>query len=75
MDRQLEESQSDFLTPLTAKPSRVIEGAPSVKQYRVLNDKRHVLTRDSDGQVALYDVLYVSAAHREISAAVQGLSE
>ena len=67
MDRQLEEAQSEFSTPLAgqppplaAQPSRVIDGAPSIKQYKVLNDKRHVLTRDSDGHVALYDVLYVS---------------
>ena len=64
MDRQLEDPQSDYLTPVSSKPTRVIEGAPSIKQYKVLNDKRHVLTRDSDGQVALYDVLYVSTKFR-----------
>ena len=60
VDRQLEDAPCDFLSPLCSQPTRVIEGAPSIKQYKVLNDKRHVLTRDSDGHVALYDVLYVS---------------
>ncbi|KAF0301841.1 WD repeat-containing protein 48 [Amphibalanus amphitrite] len=58
VDRLLDDAQADFLTPVASQPTRVIEGAPSIKQYKVLNDKRHVLTRDSDGQVALYDVLY-----------------
>uniref|UniRef100_A0A1I7X572 WD repeat-containing protein 48 homolog n=1 Tax=Heterorhabditis bacteriophora TaxID=37862 RepID=A0A1I7X572_HETBA len=31
--------------------------AASIKQHVVLNDKRHVVTKDSEGCVALYDVL------------------
>jgi WD repeat-containing protein 48 len=34
----------------------VIEGLPSVVDYRVLNDRRHVLLRDSDSGVHLWDV-------------------
>ncbi|XP_037083008.1 LOW QUALITY PROTEIN: WD repeat-containing protein 48-like [Pollicipes pollicipes] len=58
VEKRLEDASYDFLTPLATSPGRVIEGAPSIKQYKVLNDKRHVLTRDSDGHVALYDVLH-----------------
>lgn len=36
-----------------------IAGGPSIRQYVVLNDKRHVLTRDTDNNVALWDVLTV----------------
>ena len=35
----------------------MISGGPSIKQYHVLNDKRHILTKDTDCHVALYDVL------------------
>ena len=35
----------------------IISGGPSIKQYHVLNDKRHILTKDTDSHVALYDVL------------------
>ena len=36
-----------------------IKGAAAIKKYAVLNDKRHLLTRDTDDNVALYDVLKV----------------
>ena len=35
-------------------------GGASIKQYHVLNDKRHILTKDSEDQVAIWDVLYAS---------------
>jgi hypothetical protein len=49
-------------TPDTAKPEVkipefVIPGGPSIKQCEILNDKRHILTKDTDNNVALYDVL------------------
>lgn len=37
----------------------LIPGGAAIKQAVVLNDKRHILTKDSDGNVALYDVLKV----------------
>ena len=30
---------------------------PDLQQYRILNDKRHILTKDTDNRVSLYDVL------------------
>ena len=48
-------------------PKAVIEGAPSIRKYRVLNDKRHILTQDSENNVSLYDVLQVSASLHFIS--------
>lgn len=38
-------------------PDVVIKGNPAVINYHVLNDKRHILTRESDNSIALYDVL------------------
>ena len=45
------------LSPQILEPDFVISGGPSIKQYHILNDKRHILTKDTDSHVALYDVL------------------
>lgn len=37
-----------------------IKGGAAIKKYAVLNDKRHMLTRDTEENVALYDVLKVA---------------
>lgn len=36
-------------------------GGASIRQYSVLNDKRHVLTKDTENNVALWDVLTVNS--------------
>uniref|UniRef100_A0A182Q7G0 WD repeat-containing protein 48 homolog n=1 Tax=Anopheles farauti TaxID=69004 RepID=A0A182Q7G0_9DIPT len=36
-----------------------IKGGAAIKRYHVLNDKRFMLTKDSEGNVAIYDVLKV----------------
>lgn len=36
-----------------------IEGAPAIRQYAVLSDKRHILTKDTKGYVQIYDALKV----------------
>jgi len=41
----------------SGSPDFVIKGNPAVINYHILNDKRHILTRESDNSVALYDVL------------------
>ena len=46
-----------MLTPRVSEPDFVIRGGPSIKQYRILNDKRHIITKDTDNRVSLYDVL------------------
>ena len=45
------------LQPQIAEPDLIINGGPSIKQYHILNDKRHILTKDTDSHVAMYDVL------------------
>lgn len=39
-----------------------IKGGAAIKKYTVLNDKRFLLTQDTDGNVQMYDVLKVSKA-------------
>lgn len=58
-------SDSQTLTNGGTPPSRstemaCIRGGAAVKKYAVLNDKRHILTRDTEQNVALYDVLKVT---------------
>lgn len=42
---------------MLAGPDFVIQGGTSIKAYHILNDKRHILTKDTDSNVAMYDVL------------------
>lgn len=49
---------SQQLSLLTADVT--IPGAPAIRQHVVLNDKRHVVTKDSEGNVAVYDILSAS---------------
>ena len=34
-------------------------GGPSIREYRILGNRQHVLTRDSNGHVQLWDILHV----------------
>ena len=36
-----------------------IKGGPSIKTYTILNDKRRIVTKDTDDNIAVYDVLKV----------------
>ena len=38
----------------------LVLGGASIRHYSVLNDKVHVLTKDTDNNVALYDALKVN---------------
>ena len=38
-------------------PDLVIRGGPSIRHFRILNDKRTVLTKDTENNIAIYDVL------------------
>ena len=44
--------------PATAsEPEATIPGGASIRHFAVLNDKRHIVTRDTENVVALWDVL------------------
>ena len=42
---------------ILATPDLTIRGGPSIRHFRILNDKRSVLTKDTENNVTLYDVL------------------
>ncbi len=37
----------------------IIQGGPALKHYHILSDKRHIITKDSNNNVVVYDVLQV----------------
>ena len=37
----------------------IIQGGPALKHSHILSDKRHIITKDSNANVAIYDVLQV----------------
>jgi WD repeat-containing protein 48 len=41
----------------TVSPDLTIRGGASIRHYRILNGKRTVLTKDTESNVAIYDVL------------------
>lgn len=43
-------------TPLNAKPAFTVPGTPAIVQHTVLNDRRHVLTKDFTGTVKLWEI-------------------
>lgn len=45
------------LVPAVDEPEVVIPGGASIRKYAILNDKRRVVTRNSNEEVAIYDVL------------------
>lgn len=51
-------SQTSVTKPL-AEPELIIRGNSSIRNYVVLNDKRFIVTRDTDGNVAIYDALKI----------------
>ena len=53
----LSANPSEKLSPLLASPSMVISGGSSIKTFEVLNDMRFIVTKDTDNNVAVYDVL------------------
>ncbi|KAL6761193.1 WD40-repeat-containing domain protein [Haematococcus lacustris] len=43
--------------PLISGPSAVLQGMPPIVAHKVLSDRRHILTKDADGNVSRWDVL------------------
>ncbi len=37
----------------------IIQGGPALKHYHILSDKRHIIAKDSNNNVTVYDVLQV----------------
>lgn len=44
-------------TPAIKEPDIIIPGEASIRKYAILNDKRRIVTKDSNNEVSIYDVL------------------
>uniref|UniRef100_A0A915PFY0 WD repeat-containing protein 48 homolog n=1 Tax=Setaria digitata TaxID=48799 RepID=A0A915PFY0_9BILA len=54
---EMENEQFGEMIPCIHEPDVAIPGAASIRQHVVLNDKRHIVTKDADDNVAVWDVL------------------
>ncbi|XP_039286276.1 WD repeat-containing protein 48 [Nilaparvata lugens] len=54
-----DETECGNVKPVNSKPEATIKGGPAVRKFHILNDKRHILTCDTENNVAIYDVLQV----------------
>ena len=50
-------SEQELAAPYREKPEYQYPGLPAIKQYKILPNRRYILTCDSNHQVAMYDVL------------------
>lgn len=50
--------------PATKVPCSTIPGRPGIVQYKVLNNRRNILTRNSQGEVELWDVMQGAVVER-----------
>ncbi|CAG9534022.1 unnamed protein product [Cercopithifilaria johnstoni] len=53
----MKSDQYGEMVPCIHEPDVTIPGAASIRQHVVLNDKRHIVTKDTDDNVAMWDVL------------------
>ncbi|VDN89619.1 unnamed protein product [Brugia pahangi] len=54
---EIKSDQYGETIPSIHEPDLTIPGAASIRQHVVLNDKRHIVTKDTDDNVAMWDVL------------------
>lgn len=48
--------EGSALVPVNTQPSFVIPGSPGIVQHEILNNRRHVLTKDAEGTVKLWEI-------------------
>lgn len=61
---------SSEATPLRAGPDEVIAGRPGLVRSLILNDRQHVLTVDTEGEVAVWNIIRGQCVGRYSSAEV-----
>lgn len=48
--------EGSALVPVNTQPAFVIPGSPGIVQHEILNSRRHVLTKDAEGTVKLWEI-------------------
>ncbi|XP_014262555.1 WD repeat-containing protein 48 [Cimex lectularius] len=51
------DDDNDIGRPICTRPEQTIKGGPALKKFHILNDKRHVLTQDTENNVSVFDIL------------------
>lgn len=55
-----EPDNEEPLVPLRTGPDYVIEGKPGITAHLILHNRRHILTKDTNGEVTMWDLTKVS---------------
>ena len=58
--KKIANDEEEVVTPLVTAPQWTIKGGTSIKHFVLLNDKRHILTKDTEDNIVLWDILKVS---------------
>ncbi|KAI9313547.1 WD40-repeat-containing domain protein [Dichotomocladium elegans] len=59
-----DEGSTESVQPLRNTPDSVIYGKPGITSHLVLQNRRHVLSQDTDGEIALWDLVRCSLVKR-----------
>lgn len=59
-DSNLSLNEQSIIVPFNTKEEKCIKGGAAIEKYVVTNDKRYMVTKDTDSNVAIYDVLKVT---------------
>ncbi|KAI8882025.1 WD40 repeat-like protein [Backusella circina FSU 941] len=51
-----DQDEDEELTPLRSTPDCVIEGKPGITSHTILRDRRLLLTKDTNGEITLWDL-------------------
>lgn len=47
------------LVPLRSEPDDIIHGKPGIVSHLVLHNRRNILTKDTNGEVSMWDLIKV----------------
>lgn len=53
----------DSLTPLRTTPDYVIPGKPGITSHLILHNRRHLLTKDTNGEISMWDLTKVTSSY------------
>jgi WD repeat-containing protein 48 len=55
-----EPDNDEALIPLRTSPDYIIAGKPGITSHLVLHNRRHVLTKDTNGEITMWDLAKVN---------------
>ncbi|TPX70229.1 hypothetical protein SpCBS45565_g01958 [Spizellomyces sp. 'palustris'] len=52
-----EEEEEPPIEPAWKEPDGIVQGAPGISKCIILNNRRHIITLDTEGEVAMWDII------------------